>query len=631
MVLIGLLAVQFFPWFTFSSLSSSLLRDDELPGYVTEQADWLDANRRDASTGRVWEIPAADFANYRWGGTVDPVLPGILDRPYLARELVPQGGVATADLLNAFERRLPEGSFEPEALAPIAGLLGVDTIAVRNDLEHERYRLARPGTLWSTLTDELGAPDHLGPLVVDETEIPLIDERTLAAVDRVVTFPAVAAFDLAPAPIVRSRSADSPVVMAGSAEGIVDLAGAELLDPDRLVLFAATLDDLQATGEFDPAMVGSDPWWVVTDTNRRQARHWSTVSSNLGALETADGPITLDDDPGDQQLDVFLPDDAGAEPRQTVADHVGDVADVRASYYGNRVAFTTGDAPHFAIDGDPATAWRAGVFDPTTGLQWEVDLVEPVAASSIGILQPITGATNRFIVDARITLDAGLDTETVVDITLDETSRSLPGQTIGLPTDSFQTLRFEVRSDNIGDLADYTGWPGVGLAEVTIPGVHDDRVVRVPSPGAFDVGDAAERAEQRLTYLFTRQRIDPATANVSSAEAALVRQFTVEGPRSLHARGRISCVGRLLRSVARRPLRRRRDGGRRSSPQGQSGIAWCVGVRRRPRHGLADAVRRRRRSDRHDRPRPNARCRPAHRRMARRRLPFGADRDHAHC
>ncbi len=357
--MIALLALQFFPWFTSDALSSSLQRDEELPAYVTDYARWLDANTRETSTGRVWEIPAADFANYRWGGTVDAALPGLIDRPYVAREAVLQGGVATADLLNAFERRLPEGWFEPETLAPIAGLLGVDTVAVRNDLEHERYLLARPGSLWPDVVGALGEPDYAGPIVRDETEIPLIDERTLADVDLVDLFPAVAAFDLDPVPLTRSVGADAPVVMAGNAEGIVDLAGAGLLDPNRPVLFASTLDDLQATGEFDPAMLGSDPWWIVTDTNRRQARHWSTVSSNLGALETADGSLGLDDDPGNQQLDVFDPlNDSADRPRQTVAVHDGDVADVRASYYGNRVAFTTGDAPAFAIDGDPATAWR---------------------------------------------------------------------------------------------------------------------------------------------------------------------------------------------------------------------------------------------------------------------------------
>jgi hypothetical protein len=536
--MVALVAVQFFPWFTLGALSSSLQRDEQLPGYVTEYAEWLDLNARAEGTGRVWEIPAADFANYRWGGTVDAALPGILDRPYLARDIVLQGGVATADLLNAFERRLPEGWFEPETLEPVAGLLGVDTVATRNDLAHERYLLARPGALWPDVVDALGAPDYAGPIVRDETEIPLIDERTLADVDRVETFPAVAAFDLQPAPLTRALPSESPVVMAGSAEGIVDLAGAGLLDPERPILFAATLDDLATTGRFDAAMLGSDPWWVVTDTNRRQARHWSTVSANLGALETADGSIGLDPDPGNQQLDVFLPDrETIDEPRQTVAAHVADVADVRASYYGNRVAFTTGDAPAFAIDANPSTSWQAGAFGPTTGLRWEVDLVDRVTTSTIDILQPITGAVNRYIVEAQITLDAGLETETRFDILLDEDSRSFPGQTIQLPTDSFRTLRFEVRRDNVGELSDYSAWPGVGLAEVVIPGVSDDRIVRVPSLDAFDIVDTDTIDDHRLSYLFTRQRIDPATPNEDPGETTLVREFIVPTDRSFTVSG----------------------------------------------------------------------------------------------
>ncbi len=529
---IGLVVVQMFPWFTANSLSSSLLRDSELPAHEIELAEWLDSTRDTASGGRVWEIPAADFANYRWGGTVDAVLPGIIERPYLARDVVLQGGAATADLLNAFERRIPEGWFEPETLPVIAARFGVDTIVVRNDLEHERYLLARPGPLWNDLVAALGDPDFAGPTVTDDTVIPLLDERTLAEVDLAERFPVVAAWNLDPAPLVHAVSAQAPIVVAGSAEGLVDVAGAGLPIDDRPVLFASTLFDLASSGDLDPAMVGDDTWWVVTDTNRKQARHWSTVSSNLGALE-ADGPLWLDEDPSNQQLDVFAPDDApDALERRTIAVHDGDVADVRASYYGNRVAFTPGDAPHFAIDGDPATAWRAGAFGSTTGLFWELDLKERADTSTITILQPVTGATNRYIVDARITLDDDMETETTFDVTLDESSRAEPGQVVELPVESFQTMRFEVRRDNIGDIADYTTLPAVGLAEVTIPGVTDDRIVRVPRLDAFGLTDADRLADQQLTYLFTRQRIDPATPNEAPAEGALVREFEVPDERS---------------------------------------------------------------------------------------------------
>ena len=36
-------------------------------------------------------MPGADFASYEWGSTVDPILPGMMDRPYVARELIPYG------------------------------------------------------------------------------------------------------------------------------------------------------------------------------------------------------------------------------------------------------------------------------------------------------------------------------------------------------------------------------------------------------------------------------------------------------------------------------------------------------------------------------------------------------------
>ena len=50
----------------------------------------------------------------------------------------------------------------------------------RNDVEHERYRLARPGPLWTDVTGVLGDPEHAGPTTTDRTEIPLVDELTLA-------------------------------------------------------------------------------------------------------------------------------------------------------------------------------------------------------------------------------------------------------------------------------------------------------------------------------------------------------------------------------------------------------------------------------------------------------------------
>ena len=530
-VAVALVGLQFFPWFTGGALTPSLLRDEQLPEHQTELADWLDSSR---DSGRVYELPAADFASYRWGGTVDPLLPGLIDRPYLARELVPQGGAATADLLNAFERRLPEGWFEPETLEPIARRFGAATVVTRNDLEHERYRITRPGQLWTDVTSALGEPDHAGPLVVDTPRVPVLDERTLAHPDAAEEFPVVAAFDLDPSPVAASVSAESPIVLAGSGDGVVDLAGAGLLDPDRPLLYAATLDDLGRDGALDPAMLGTDPWWVFTDSNRQQGRRWSTVSSNLGALE-AGGLLQLDDDPGDNRLDLFGPGDE----RRTRAQHEADFADIRASYYGNRIAYTPEDAPWFATDGDPSTAWRAAVFEPTAGLIWEADLTAPVSAPTVTILQPITGATDRFITEIRITLDDTMS----FDATLDERSRAVPGQPIALPDRPFGTLRIEVLADNVGELNTYAAQPGVGLAEVAIAGLTDERSADVPGFDAFEFLPTGALPSQRLTYVLTRERIDPATANRTAPEPRMVRRIEVPAERSFELVGEVRLAG----------------------------------------------------------------------------------------
>ena len=84
----------------------NLERPEQIPTYWTQAAKYLDA-QGDAT--RVLEEPGSDFAAYTWGNTVDPITPGIMDRPYVARELIPYGTAGSADLLNAFDRRFQEG------------------------------------------------------------------------------------------------------------------------------------------------------------------------------------------------------------------------------------------------------------------------------------------------------------------------------------------------------------------------------------------------------------------------------------------------------------------------------------------------------------------------------------------
>jgi len=66
------------PLYTGGMVATNLQRPEEIPSYWTDAANALDQGPHDT---RVFEVPGTDFASYRWGNTVDPITPGLIDRP----------------------------------------------------------------------------------------------------------------------------------------------------------------------------------------------------------------------------------------------------------------------------------------------------------------------------------------------------------------------------------------------------------------------------------------------------------------------------------------------------------------------------------------------------------------------
>ncbi|TML58181.1 MAG: DUF3367 domain-containing protein [Actinobacteria bacterium] len=278
-VAVALVALDLPALWTGTVVAKNLQRPEHIPAYWLDATRWLDRRSHDT---RVLEVPGSDFAAYRWGNTVDPITPGLMDRPYVARELIPWGSAPSADLLNALDRRLQEGVLEPQAIAPVARLLSVGDVVLRADLQFERYNTARPRPTWRLLTSPrpagleepvpFGAPRPNVPSV-----FPMVDEIALALPAGAPDPPPVAAFPVARAlPIVRAEPVSAPLLLAGDGEGVVDTAAAGLLDGGRTVLYAAS-----------HPRVPADAQLVLTDTNRRRARRWSTVRENTGYTEQA--------------------------------------------------------------------------------------------------------------------------------------------------------------------------------------------------------------------------------------------------------------------------------------------------------------------------------------------------------
>ena len=123
---------------------------------------------------------------------------------------------------------------------------------------------------------------------------------------------------------------------------------------------------------------------VVTDSNRRRARRWSTVRENVGYTERP-GEKPLVHDPSDARLDVFP---GAGDDSYTVTEQRG--ATVQASAYGNPISYTPEDRPARAIDGDLRTAWKAGDFDAVDGERIRVTLDQPVTTDHVDLVQPLT-------------------------------------------------------------------------------------------------------------------------------------------------------------------------------------------------------------------------------------------------
>jgi arabinofuranan 3-O-arabinosyltransferase len=506
-------------------VASNLRHPEAVPDYWQQAARWLDA-KGDAT--RVLEVPGSDFATYRWGNHVDPITPGLMDRPWLARELIPYGTEASADLLLALDARIQTGTLDPAALAPIARLLGAGDVVVRGDLQYERYRTARPAQVWALLeAAALGAPRTFGTPRANlaDPALPMRDEIHLQTKAGAVR-PPVGAFPVPePLPIARTRSASAPLVFEGDGAGLVDAAGAGLLGGDAVILSAPGLAGRPEVLRDALAAPGSR--LLVTDTNRTRARRWGTVRDNTGYTERA-GETPLVADPSDNRLPLFP--DAPASSATTVEQR--GVVRVQASAYGNPVSYTPADRPANAFDGDVTTAWSVGALGPVGGQRLLVETNAPITTDHVEVVQSRQGP--RHITRLGIRLDG----RRVGAVALDD--QSFTGQRLELGSArTFRTLELVIEADSAGRRASYADQNGVGLAEVRVGDVRVDEVVRLPST-------LLDRSGHRpLAIVLTRLRANPAEPFARDEERSLVRTFRLPTARTFTLSGIATPVATL--------------------------------------------------------------------------------------
>lgn len=516
------------PLWERSIVQDSLSRR-EIPQYWLDAAELID--ERDDGT-RVLEVPGSEFASYRWGNTIDPITPGLIDRPYVARELVPYGTPPSADLLNAFDLLLQERTLPPEAIAPVARLFRAGDILVRGDLQYERYNIARPRQVWDQFSSapglgeaiELTAPYSNEPpgVIQLHDEVWLMEERFLA------DGPAVAVIPVDDAPqVVGLKPAAGAVVVSGDGAGLVDAAGASLIDGTELIRYSADLDGEEIATETERGAS-----FLVTDSNRLRGERWGSLRHTRGYTERAD-----EEPPSSDLTDNRLPRFADRDSDvNTVMVQDGGVT-VDASSYGNPITFAGDNRAALAIDGDLDTAWSTAAFSDARGESLTLALHEPLDLDHIVLHQLSDDQTTRAI--TRVRIDLGDDDPVEVDLGAE--SRSPEGQRIDLGQRTTERVEITILTDTEGFRHRYGAAGPVGLAEVTLgaDGPKVDEVVRMPSDltDALEASSSATLADRSLTYLMTRLRQDPADHTRDDEERAIVRRFDVPDDREFGLSG----------------------------------------------------------------------------------------------
>lgn len=472
-------------------------RSDHLPSYYHQAAAYL--NSKGTST-RVWGVPGVNFASETWGDAIDPVFPGLLNRPYVQRQQQIYGSIPTQDLLYAVDEPFQQDTLEPSTLAPIARLMSAGDIALISDYLFARYNTPRPQEAWGEFVPTpkgLGKPKTFGAIRPDLSTVPFLDEEVLTEPANAPWPAPITVFPVKdPRPIIRAESSKGAIILDGDGSGLVAASAVGLLHGNPNIVYAGTFAK-------DPSLLRSlakqGATLVLTDSNRKRGFRWDTLRENAGYTKTASQPAASPSDYTSAPIKMF----PGAPEDTYTVTQDEHIASVSASSYGNPVTFTPEDRPAMAIDGDLNTAWVTGAFTDPVGQWWQVRFDHPITASSITLTQPLTGNPNRWITRATLSFDG----KRPVTITLGRRSRTRAGQKFTFPARTFSMLRITIDAVNRPHDPANQGLSAVGFAEVNVNNITANVITVPPQDMLRALGSAS--LNNRLVIILSRETAEP--------------------------------------------------------------------------------------------------------------------------
>lgn len=540
-LVMALVVANNFPWFTGRVMTESITRSEDLPTYWTEMARAIDALRDQSGYGRTYEFPASNFADHWWGGTVDPVLKGLMSTEYLAKEMVPLGSEATTDLLSAFESRLVDGRADTATLTSLAQILSANTVSWRADLAYDHFLTARPEYLAPLLQSRPpGTSLFEGPSISTNSRAAIVDESWYAH-RRVDSYPLLQAWTIPdPRPLVSVSDPSHLTTLVGSGQGVLDALAAGALSANDTFVYAGSRRYLPET-----LSKSTIDHLIITDTNRKAERQWSSIAQQTGRTEARSEPAVTDK-PTDQRLNPFTDDHRapiGIDEFST-SRLVGSVSAVRASSYGHPVVLTPEARPEHAVDGDPRTAWVVGVRGRAVGEWIRIEHRSDVTTDSVEMDFTIREPGDRVLQEVRLDLfdDAGAVVRTLVEpIEMDQR------QAIRFPTTTFRSLMVTITKESYSNRIDHSLSPGIAISEIQVPGSTGTEFIEVPRVASGLLASAA-----RATFVLTRQGIDASIPHRADQETALRRIIDLDSGTTVTVFGTARMAGRAAESLLSR-------------------------------------------------------------------------------
>ncbi len=350
-----------------------------IPKYWNEAADWLTEHNTGSPTpGRVLVTPGAPFATQVWGNSHDEPLQVLGVGPWGVRDSIPLTPPQTIRALDSVQRLLAAGR-PSAALADTLVRQGISYVVVRNDLDPETSRSARPilvhraidGSPGLTRVAQFGDP--VGPGTLDG----FVTDSDLRP-----AYPAVEIYR------VDTDSNPGAPYLADSGRMLRVDGGPEVLlrlDERRRLLHQPPLGPVLLTQDGRAAGLPLPPGVGVTVTDTPVARE-----TDYGRIDDHSSGIRAQDD--ERHTHNRVPDypAPGARPvygnwsggRLTTSSSAADATALP------NVAPASGAAA--AIDADSATSWVSNALQAAVGQWLQVDFDHPVTNATLTLTPAVS-------------------------------------------------------------------------------------------------------------------------------------------------------------------------------------------------------------------------------------------------